>query len=53
MGPQDQPDYLNMSVAVDTTLAPEEGCSTIHKQLNLPMVVKEKQVTVGDLVPLI
>ena len=24
MGPQDQPDYLNMAVAVDTTLAPEE-----------------------------
>ena len=24
MGPQDQPDYLNVAVAVDTTLAPEE-----------------------------
>ncbi|SUB99371.1 2-amino-4-hydroxy-6-hydroxymethyldihydropteridi ne pyrophosphokinase [Proteus penneri] len=24
MGPQDQPDYLNVAVVVDTTLAPEE-----------------------------
>lgn len=24
MGPQDQPDYLNVAVAVDTTLTPEE-----------------------------